>query len=465
MNSNLTPRAFVLVITMIASIATFPGFAQDSPTATESQKPSQSTGRFPKDVEGLEAMANQAIEEDNALRLLQTTILLRRLQPYAPRHFVNMVRAYAMMDRPTSAYNYMLQMQQQGLTFDFNRLEEASVLEGTEVYDYLNDLLIRAGDPAGEAEPAFEIDSDYAMPSAIAWDESRQRFLVGTARDGMLLAIDEDGSVSELLSASEENGMWSILDIAIDPGNNRLWLSSAGLPQFTAYDDGDSGPTGLFEFELDSLKPVGRYLVPPGEGGHELGSIALGPEGDIYVADRRTAVLYRKKPDSEVIAPFLADKELNGFRDIAISPSGSRIYLADTDKGILVVDPQNETAAMLEGPDTLNQGGIEGLLYAGQELIIVQSGIEPQRLMALHIDASGGTVEEVRPMAIALPLFRGLSQGTIQGSAVFYFAEAGVPDPGESIDDVTVLKTALSAGATIIPVDMKKYRDENPNQE
>jgi hypothetical protein len=67
-------------------------------------------------------------------------------------------------------------------------------------------------------------------------------------------------------------------------------------------------------------------------------------------------------------------------------------------------------------------------------------------------------------MAIALPSFEGLSRGTIQGNSVFYFAEAGVPVSGASIDDVTVLKTALSAGASIMPVDMKKYQDENMNK-
>mgnify|MGYP006196815905 CR=1 FL=1 len=67
-----------------------------------------------------------------------------------------MVRAYAMMDKPTSAYHYMLKMQQQGLSYDFDQLEETTNLHGTEVYDYINDLLIRAGNAAGEADPAFE---------------------------------------------------------------------------------------------------------------------------------------------------------------------------------------------------------------------------------------------------------------------------------------------------------------------
>jgi hypothetical protein len=450
----------LLIAAIIASLCVSPAHSQEPTETGQNQKPKKSMGRFPDDIAGLEAMANQAIEDDNALRLLQTTILLRRQQPYANEHFVNMVRAYAMMERPTSAYNYMLQMQQQGLTYDFDQLDESSVLGGTEVYDYLNDLLIRAGDPAGEAEPAFRIESEYAMPSAIAWDESRQKFLLGTARDGLLLAIDELGEVSELLSANEENGMWSVLDIAVDPQHNRLWIASAALPVFSAFDAGDAQPTALLEFELDNLNLLGRYLVDSSTGPHQLGSIALGPDGAVYIADRQQAVLYRKQPGADVIAPLLADNELSGFRDIAISPSGARIYLADADKGILVADLVNESAVMLEGPDTLNQGGIEGMFHVGDELIIVQSGIQPQRVMALQLDPSGGEVEEVRPMAIALPWFNRPSSGTLRGDSIFYFADAPAPDSDAPASEVTVLRTALNAGANIVAPDKRKFNED-----
>ncbi len=177
MISKLTPLAAAAALILLA----MPLHAQEQNPAAEKPQQKQSSGRFPKDVGGLQEMARQAIEDGNGLRLLQTTILLRRQQPYEPEHQVNMVRAYAMMDRPTSAYHYMLQMQQQGLSYDFDQLEETADMRDTEVYAYLNDLLIRAGNPAGEAEPAFELKPDHAYPSAIAWDETRERFLIGTA--------------------------------------------------------------------------------------------------------------------------------------------------------------------------------------------------------------------------------------------------------------------------------------------
>jgi sugar lactone lactonase YvrE len=436
-----------------------PAFARDADAAEDAAKPRNSVGRFPKDVAGLEEMSRQAIAEENALRLLQTTILLRRQEPYEPDHMVNMVRAYAMMNRPTSAYHYMLEMQQQGLSFDFNQLDETAAMRDTEVYAYLNDLLIRAGEPAGDAAPAFEIDSDHAYPTGIAWDETRGSFLVGTAREGALLEVNEKGKARELLSADDQNGLWAVMDIEVDAANNRLWVSTAVIPQFSGYSAELAGESALLAFELDSLEPVGRYPFA-GEGPAQFGSMALDPNGDVYVADRASASLYRKASDAYQVTPFMADQELSGFRDITMSKDGARIYLADSAKGILVIDPENETAAMLEGPDTLNLGGIEGLFQVGSELIIIQSLYDPQRMLSLQLDPSGGKVLEVRPMAIALEWFDGPSLGTVHDEAVYYFASAGLPETGTASEEVTVLRTSLDAGANIVAPDMRKFEEE-----
>jgi sugar lactone lactonase YvrE len=366
-----------------------------------------------------------------------------------------MVRAYALMDKPTSAYHYMLKMQQQGLSYDFDQLEETVNLRGTEVYSYLNDLLIRAGEPAGDAEVVFRLGRDFAGPSAIAWDESRKRFLVGTARDGLLLAVSEEGKVDKLLEANEGNGLGSIRDIAVDAPNNRLWLSSSSIQQPSGSAEASPGRSGLFEMELDSLKPVARYELDDDGTQRDFGAVVVAPNGDVFVADRLQAVVYRKPATSDRLAAFVADEGLDGFSDMAISPDGGRLYLSDTSKGVLVVDPENDTAAMLEGPETLNLGRIEAIFHAGRELVIVQAGIDPERLLALQLDASGGKVEEVRPMAIALEVFDGPAPGTIRGESVYYFADAG-----DSAREVTVLRTGLDAGQSIVAPDMRKFEEE-----
>lgn len=430
--------------------------------AAEEAKPRKSTGRFPSDIPGLEAMQQAAVEEENWLRLLQTTILLRKQQPYEPRHYVSMVQASAEMGRPTTAFHYMLQMQQQGLSYDFDQLPATENLRGTEVYIYLNDLLKRAGDPAGEAERVFDVDSKYANPTAMAWDPTREQFLISTAREGELLAMNDKGKAKVLLSAEDIDGMWAIMDVVVDAESNRLWLTSASIPVYEGFSEAEAGRSALFAFELDSLKLIGRYLPDDSAGPFEFGSLVVDGDGTVYVADRSQPLLLRKKADSHIIAPFVKDDVLYGFRDIAISSDGARLYLVDKWKGILVIDPVNETSAMLEGPEDppLNFGGIESVMQVGAELIVIQGGISPQRVMGMLLDPSGGAVKEFRPMAIELEDFDRPSGGIIHDEAVYYFANAPSLDSGAQGGDVTVLRTGLDAGQDIMAPDMKKFEEE-----
>ena len=99
------------------------------------------------------------------------------------------------------------------------------------------------------------------MPETISWDESRQKFLVGTIAEGRSCGW-QDGEVSELLKANDENGMWAILDILVDTSRNRLWVTSAAIPAFSRFDPADKGRSALFEFDLKSLELIHRYPVP-----------------------------------------------------------------------------------------------------------------------------------------------------------------------------------------------------------
>ena len=115
---------------------------------------------------------------------------------------------------------------------------------------------------------------------------------------------------------------------------------------------------------------------------------------------------------------------------------------------------------MLEHDEKLNLGGIRALFQVGGELLIIQSGIEPQRVMGLLLDPSGGAIQEFRPMAISLESFDQPSAGTFHDEAIFYLADAPLLDSGKKGGDVTVLRTGLDAGQDIMATDMKKFEEE-----
>ena len=213
-------------------------------------------------VPALLAKAKSAYQAQDYLAYRNTLERIRLMRPNNSEYMYQLVIAHALLDDKSAAYSMMLSMQQQGLSYDFSALDATANIRETEAFDYVNDLMIAAGNPMGEAETVFTLPDTVSMPEAIAWDESRQQFLIGTAKEGSILTVDEEGQVTELLRANDENGMWGVYGLLIDQENNRLWVSSASSPSFSAYDPINKGRSALFEFDLKTLELIADYPVP-----------------------------------------------------------------------------------------------------------------------------------------------------------------------------------------------------------
>ena len=425
------------------------GLAQaQAPAPTAQQAPLPS-------IESLEQQSAEAFAAGDAQRAYDINLQLHQRRPHTADYMVNVVRAAALQDRKTEAYEMMLKMQRQGLSYDFNQIDDTRNIRKTELYMYINDVMIEAGKPAGEGQVAFTLPGAPADFQAIAWDASRGKFLVGTAARGTVLAVAEDGSTEVLLQAGEVKGMWSVNGLGVDGGRNRLWVSTAATPAFEGFTPADQYRGALLEFNLETLELVNQFFLPVDALPHELGSLALTDDGHVYVIDRALPVVYRKTPDSDRLEAFVGSRELVSFSDLAVAPDNSRLFVADRVRGVFVVDPVGEQAAMLSGPDNLNLGGIEGIEYAAGKLFIVQGGLQPQRLMRLELAASGSAVESVAPMAVALPGFERPGVGTILGQALYYFANPGAAENAEAVQ---VMRTSLESGQAIVPPDLRKYQ-------
>lgn len=253
--------------------------------------------------------------------------------------------------------------------------------------------------------------------------------------------------------------MWAIFDILVDQQRNRLWVSSAAVPAYSGFDPVDKGRSGLFEFDLETLKLVRRYPVPVDGRPHVLGSMALGPDGDIFVVDRALPLVYTKAADEKKLKAILASKDMISMRGVAMQPDGSMMYVGDREMGIMVVDIKGSRSGKLLAETSLNLGGIDGLYLWNNNLVVVQNGIKPQRLMLLQLDASGTKVETIRPLAVAQPDFDYPSYGTILGDDFYYFASSQTSNSRSRPKPVTVLRTPINSGKPLVEPDMKAYLD------
>jgi len=446
-----------LVMAFALAISGLPLQAQTAATATKPAKP--------ENVPALLARANAAYTAKDYQTFSTTLETLHKLRPNNSEYMYQLVIAYALLNEKAPAYEMMLGMQQQGLAYDFTESEHTGTLEGTEVFDYVNDLLKIAGNPVGEAEPVFVLPENVIMPETIAWDESRQKFLIGTVAEGQVLAVGKDGQVSELLKAGDENGMWAIFDILVDESRNRLWVTSASTPGYLRFDPVENGRSALFEFDLETLAFIRRYPVPVDGQPHILGSMVLDPDGGIYIADRTVPLIYSKPAGEDKLKPVLILKEMVSQRGIAMQSDGRIMYVADREMGIMVVDLKGQQARLLQVPDTFNVGGIDGIYLDNNRLFVIQNGIKPQRVMRLQLDSSGTKVVSVAPLAVALPEFDLPSFGAIEGEDLYYFANSQWIGKQGSQKPVTVVRSSLNSTIDLVKPEMEQFLKQQAEME
>ena len=186
-------------------------------------------------------------------------------------------------------------------------------------------------------------------------------------------------------------------------------------------------------------------------------SMALSPSGDLYIVDQRLPLIYKKPAGDGKLKAAMGLRNMVSLRGIAMNEGGSLMYVADREMGIAVIEVSSGRVAPLNIDETLNLGGIDGLNFKNNRLVMIQNGIKPQRVMLLQLDATGIKVSGVIPMAVAQPGFDFPTFGTLKGEDLYFFANsywAGKPGAQEPIN---IMKSPLESGKELIQPDMREF--------
>jgi len=458
---HLHIASMAFLATFLASSLSWAQQMPSTPQTTSTEKAARvaPAPMTPAEIEEQQKLAIESYEAGEYLKFVQATMRLRNARPYEPQYMAGMVVGSAKVGRPKSAYSYMHKMQQQGLAYDFDQTADTESIRGTEVYDYMNSLLVNAGNPSGEGQVAFDLPRSESYPEALAWDGSAGRFLVGLQEGGTILAVSPEGEVSTLLESTAENGLRAIYGLAVDAERKRLWVSSAATPAFGKLAEGELGQTALLEFDLGSLQLLNRFEPPADQFPHLLASLDVTPEGDVIVMDRAVPMIFVKPAAGNSLSLLLSNFELTGLRDIALSDDGTHLYAADAALGILAVDLDKSSVSMLAGPEALNLGGISGIDYARGKLFMLQNGIEPRRLMRLELDATGNNVVNIVPLASNLEEYELPSFARVQGDDVFYFAGSNMAGERKKKISPVVMRTPVEPPKDQLTPEQQLFED------
>lgn len=375
------------------------------------------------DIGALSKLAGVYNSIGDMKRFAWTLRRLTELVPDSGQLKLQLAMVYAEQKDKTRAYDVLVRMQGQGFGYDVSKDTRFDNVRGTKVWDYIVTNLQVNAKQFGEGKVAFELPKGDFLYESMAYDPKRKRFLFGSAREGKVYLADKNGKLAEFIKPSAENGVYSVFDLAVDAAHDRLYVASAGVPYYKGFTAEAFGKSGVVEFELSSGKFRNKYTFPADAPGMLPTSMTVGKDGRLYVADGDHGEIFRL--DGGELKTLARNPKLTTIRGMAVSDDGRMLYFADFGMGIYGIDlSKNEPFGLSHNPEKLVLGGIVGLYYYDHCLVLIESGMVPQRVIRLKLSDDGRGVVGVMPLDVAQPAFSQPTVGAVVGDELYFITNS-----------------------------------------
>lgn len=289
---------------------------------------------------------------------------------------------------------------------------------------------------------AFRIPQKDLITESIAYDPKTKSFFVSSVRKRKILRLDARGQAHDFVTRD----IWAAGGLAVDSERRVLWASSGVYDRVEGFDKKYEDQTSLFAFNADSGALIARYELPPG-GKHFFDGVSVDRDGTVFVSDAFGGALYRLRPGQSALELFVAPGTMRSPQ--ASTVARGALYVADYGGPIWVVDPKSGVAAKLEVPDDLVTAGTDGLDYGDGSLLLVQNGIQPNRVVRVWLDPAGRKALRWRILEMNHPLMDEPTNGVVVGHDFYWLAASqghlfdAKPPALDKMHDGIVMKTPL----------------------
>jgi len=364
----------------------------------------------------------QTHEYEPALKLLKE---LNELLPNCPRTLFRIAIAEGFLNRETDLYHHIDSLIRMKVYYDLST--EPAFIRFRQTPTFKRLILEMSKIKNGsqyKASVAFRIPDRNFIPEGIAFDSHTNSFFVASIRERKIIQIRSDGSVSDFIT-SRQNDIWSISGIGIDTKRRLLWACSTAFEGAEGYSP-DKKEVAVYAFSLKNGNLAGTYpLQQPGEN-HFCDGLTVARDGTVFVADPSALVVYRLDPDSHQLNILIPPEAGISPQGLAISEQDARLFISDYVQGIYLLDLKSGQIASVASRSSQSLAGIDGLNAIGSDLIAIQNGIEPSRVVRLHMSSDGTTVKSIETLEINHPLFGEPTLGVIKDDSLFFIANNAV---------------------------------------
>jgi len=138
----------------------------------------------------------------------------------------------------------------------------------------------------------YNLTENSLYPESFVYSEANEKIYVGAYFKGKILTVDLFGNTSDFIT---DETLVAVVGMAIDEKNNRLLVCNSDAGISMRSDNSTIGQLAqIIAYDLttgDKLKTIDLSALYP--GGHFLNDLVLDKDGNIYVTDSFSPVIYK----------------------------------------------------------------------------------------------------------------------------------------------------------------------------
>lgn len=343
----------------------------------------------------------------------------------------NLACGYALTGRHGKALELLAQLARQKVDFGMADDQDLASLQDMPEFRELVGLLEHAVEPISNSSVRFELERYGLIPEGIAIDRDTGRIFLGSMRTGDIFVIDDRGRVSKFTTVRHE-GTLATIGLTVDSGRGLLWAVGTAFNLMEDFDPDAPPKTGVFGFDLATGIEKQKYIADETVQGFN--DVTVAPDGDLYVSG---AVLSRVSAGGDALEPLETSVQIVGSNGIAVTHDGHYLFVSSYPVGLARVDLESGDTVFLSSPEDTTLYGIDGLYWYEGDLIGVQNGVQPWRLIRLSLDADQDAVTSVRMLEYANERATSMT-GAIDGDVIHYVGRGPAPEdpPGHFPEDL-----------------------------
>jgi hypothetical protein len=360
-----------------------------------------------------------AYKEKNYAEFASAMEEATKLSPYNPDLQYRMARAFALNQKKEDSLSILESLVKKELVYPLNHPDLAGLSLEPRFIE-LTKQTEKLAEPIHPSTSLATLTEQDLLIEGIAYDSQSKNFYLGSVHKREIYVLTPDGKTSSFLTAPPKD-LYGVFGMKVDEKNRLLWVASSATAEVSGVTEAEKGRAGVFCFELDSGALRASYMAPTDGKEHVFGDIALGPSGEIYVSDSVTGELYTIKNNTLVV--LVPGGYLRSPQGMAVASDGTGLFVTEYASGLYWVELPSGKVYWVETPPNVSRYGMDGLLWAGDSLLVVQNGSRPARVLRLWV-AKDKTITQAESVERGHEEMIEPTLGVISGQGFCYVASS-----------------------------------------